>query len=81
MALNITLAMILSFIESKIPPLVAIPGIKIGLANIGHIPEISVRIVRLYGMAALRSMEIKIIYMGGRLIIFTLKAKEGMSIL
>jgi len=34
MALNITLAMILSFIESQIPSFVAIPGIKMGLANI-----------------------------------------------
>lgn len=28
------LAMILSFVESRIPPLTAIPGIKMGLANI-----------------------------------------------
>ena len=34
MGLTVTLAMILSFVESQIPPLVAIPGIKIGLANI-----------------------------------------------
>ena len=34
MALNITLAMILSFIESQIPTFVPIPGIKMGLANI-----------------------------------------------
>ena len=30
----ITLAMVLSFFESQIPPLVAIPGIKVGLPNL-----------------------------------------------
>lgn len=34
MALAAALAMILSYIESLIPPLTAIPGIKAGLANI-----------------------------------------------
>lgn len=34
LALSVTLAMILSFIESQIPALVAIPGVKVGLANI-----------------------------------------------
>lgn len=34
MALSIALAMILSFVESQIPAFVAIPGIKVGLANI-----------------------------------------------
>lgn len=34
MALTIALAMILSFVESQIPAFVAIPGVKIGLANI-----------------------------------------------
>ena len=34
MALAIALAMILSFVESQIPALVAIPGVKIGLANL-----------------------------------------------
>lgn len=29
----VALAMILSFIESQIPPIVAVPGVKIGLAN------------------------------------------------
>ena len=33
-ALAIALAMILSFVESQIPAFVAIPGVKIGLANI-----------------------------------------------
>ena len=34
MALTIALAMVLSFIESQIPAFVAIPGVKVGLANI-----------------------------------------------
>ena len=34
MALFISLALILSYLESQIPSFVAIPGIKIGLANI-----------------------------------------------
>ena len=34
LALSVALAMILSFVESQIPALVAIPGIKAGLPNI-----------------------------------------------
>ncbi len=34
LALSVSLAMILSFIESQIPTFVPIPGVKIGLANI-----------------------------------------------
>lgn len=34
LALSVSLAMILSFVESQIPALVAIPGVKVGLANI-----------------------------------------------
>ncbi len=34
LALSVSLAMILSFIESQIPTFVPIPGIKMGLANI-----------------------------------------------
>lgn len=37
LALTISFALILSYIESRIPPLVAIPGIKVGLANIAVI--------------------------------------------
>ena len=36
-ALMIALAMILSFVESQIPPFFPIPGIKLGLANIAVI--------------------------------------------
>ena len=34
LAITISIAMILSFVESRIPAFVAIPGIKVGLANI-----------------------------------------------
>ena len=34
LSLSVALAMILSFVESQIPPLAAVPGVKIGLSNI-----------------------------------------------
>ena len=34
LALSVALSMVFSFVESQIPPLVAVPGVKIGLANI-----------------------------------------------
>ena len=34
LAVSVAIAMILSFVESQIPPLSAVPGVKIGLANI-----------------------------------------------
>ena len=34
LALSVSLAMILSFVEGQIPAMVAIPGVKVGLANI-----------------------------------------------
>jgi len=34
LALTVSLALILSFIESRIPAFVSIPGVKVGLANI-----------------------------------------------
>ena len=37
LALSVSFALILSFIESRIPTFVAIPGIKVGLANIAVI--------------------------------------------
>ena len=37
LAITISLALILSFIESRIPAFVAIPGVKVGLANIAVI--------------------------------------------
>ena len=37
MSIMVSLALILSFIESRIPAFVAIPGVKVGLANIAVI--------------------------------------------
>ena len=37
LAITVTLAMALSFLESQIPPLMAIPGVKLGLANVAVI--------------------------------------------
>ena len=34
LSVSVALAMILAFVESQIPPLSAVPGVKIGLANI-----------------------------------------------
>lgn len=34
LGISIALAMVLSFVESLIPPFVALPGIKVGLANL-----------------------------------------------
>ena len=55
--LSITLAMILSYIESKIPIMVAIPGVKVGLPNliivfilykVGWKETIAVSLVRIF---------------------------------
>ena len=37
MAVTVAVAMMLSFVESRIPPLTAVPGVKVGLANIAVI--------------------------------------------
>ena len=37
LAITVSVAMILSFVESRIPAFVAIPGVKVGLANIAVI--------------------------------------------
>ncbi len=37
LALLVSVAMILSYIESLIPPLVAVPGVKLGLSNIATV--------------------------------------------
>ncbi len=34
LSLSVALSLILSFVESQIPPLVAVPGVKVGLSNI-----------------------------------------------
>lgn len=57
LGLSIALAMILSFVESQIPPLVALPGIKVGLPNlvmvfllyrVGWKETVTVSIIRIF---------------------------------
>ena len=71
LAVTVSIAMILSFIESKIPPLVAIPGIKVGLANIAVIfalyklgigAAVSVSLVRVVLVSFLFGTPISMIY-------------------
>ncbi len=54
LALSITLAMLLSFVESRIPPLVAVPGVKIGLPNL-------VMVFLLYRVGAKETVTVSII--------------------
>ena len=71
LAISVALAMIFSFIESQIPPLVAIPGVKIGLANIvtlfliytlGELPAAGVSLVRVVLSSLLFSSPVSMIY-------------------
>ena len=71
LALTVTLALIFSFIESRIPAFVAIPGVKIGLANIAIIfalyklgikEAICVSIIRVFLVSILFGSPISLIY-------------------
>ena len=71
LALTVSFALILSFIESRIPAFVAIPGVKVGLANIAVIftlykfgikEAISVSIVRVLLVSMLFGSPISMIY-------------------
>lgn len=71
LALTISFALILSFIESKIPAFVAIPGVKVGLANIAVIftlykfgvkEAITVSIIRVLLVSLLFGSPISLIY-------------------
>ena len=42
LAVSVALAMILSFVESLVPPLSTVPGVKIGLSN-PFVPQLSLR--------------------------------------
>ncbi len=79
-ALTATLAMILSFIESQIPAFVAIPGVKIGLANIAVIftlyrfgapHAITVSFIRIIAVSMLFGTPMSAIYsLGGAILSF-----------
>ena len=71
LALSVSLALILSFIESRIPTFVAIPGIKVGLANIAVIftlyklgarEAIAVSIIRVLLVSMLFGSPVSLIY-------------------
>ena len=71
LALTISFAMILSYIESQIPAFVAIPGIKVGLANIAVIftlyrfgvgEAVCVSIVRVFLVSMLFGSPVSLIY-------------------
>ena len=71
LAVSVSLAMVLSFIESQIPPLVAVPGVKIGLSNIvsvfllytlGAPSAVAVSLVRVFLSALLFGNAVSLIY-------------------
>ena len=71
LALTVSLALIFSFIESRIPAFVAIPGIKVGLANIAVIftlyklgvkEAICVSILRVFLVSILFGSPVSLIY-------------------
>ncbi len=71
LALTVSLALILSFIESRIPAFVAIPGIKVGLANIAVIftlyklgikEAICVSLLRVFLVSVLFGSPVSLIY-------------------
>lgn len=71
MALTVTFALILSFIESRIPAFVAIPGVKVGLANIAVIftlykfgikEAVTVSVIRVLLVSLLFGSPVSLIY-------------------
>ena len=71
LALTVSFALILSYIESRIPAFVAIPGIKVGLANIAVIftlykfgikEAITVSLIRVVMVSMLFGSPISLIY-------------------
>ena len=71
LALTVSFALILSFIESRIPAFVAIPGIKVGLANIAVIftlykfgakEAITVSVIRVLLVSTLFGTPVSLIY-------------------
>ena len=71
LALMATFALILSYLESRIPPLAAVPGVKVGLANIvvifalykmGLKEAIIVSAIRLFIVAMLFGSPVSMLY-------------------
>jgi heptaprenyl diphosphate synthase len=71
LALTISFAMVLSYLESRIPTFVAIPGIKVGLANIAVIfalykfgikEAITISLLRVFLISLLFGSPVSLIY-------------------
>ncbi|MBO5754739.1 MAG: Gx transporter family protein [Clostridia bacterium] len=71
LALTISFAMILSYLESRMPALVAIPGIKIGFANIAIIfalykfgvkEAVTVSLIRIFLVSLLFGTPVSMLY-------------------
>lgn len=71
MALTTALAMILSFVESQIPAFVAVPGVKVGLANIavvyalyklGWKEAIAISLIRVFVVSVLFGTAVSLFY-------------------
>ena len=71
LALTISFAMVLSYLESRIPTFVAIPGIKVGLANIAVIfalykfgikEAVTISLVRVFLISLLFGSPVSLIY-------------------
>ena len=71
LAVTVSVAMILSFVESRIPAFVAIPGVKVGLANIAVIfalyklgwrEAIAVSVIRVFLVALLFGSVVSLAY-------------------
>ena len=71
LALTISFAMVLSYLESRVPAFVAIPGIKVGLANIAVIfalykfgikEALTISLVRVFLISLLFGSPVSLIY-------------------
>ena len=71
LALTISFAMVLSYLESRVPTFVAIPGIKVGLANIAVIfalykfgikEALTISLVRVFLISLLFGSPVSLIY-------------------
>lgn len=81
LAISVSVAMILSFVESQIPAFIPIPGIKLGLANIatlfalyrlGAIDALAVSVVRVSLSSLLFGSVSSFLYaLGGAMLAFT----------
>ena len=63
LALTVSAAMMLSFVESQIPAFIPIPGIKIGLANIAVVFALyEFGIIKAYGVSLIRVLLVALLF-------------------